>query len=158
MKRLILIGHVACGKTTILQALHGEKLEYHKTQALDVVGTCIDTPGEYLELRAYSQALVVTAVDADVVVFVQDASSERFMFSPGHAASFSPPVIGVVSKIDIATEKQIAQAEELLRLAGADPVFRVSAFTGEGLQELLAYLDEDGQTKAGKGKQNGKQK
>ena len=140
MKKVILIGHVSCGKTTILQYLNGQKLEYQKTQALDVVGTCIDTPGEYLEHRAYAQALVVSAVEADVVLFVQDASSERFMFSPGHAVSFSSPVIGVVSKIDIAKKEQIAQAEELLRLAGADPVFPVSAFTGEGMDELAAYL------------------
>ena len=140
MKKIILIGHVSCGKTTILQYLNGQKIEYQKTQALDVVGTCIDTPGEYLEHRSYMQALIVTAVEADVVLFVQDATSERFMFSPGHASSFSAPVIGVISKIDIANEKQIAQAEDLLRLAGADPVFPVSAFTGEGMEELAEYL------------------
>ena len=46
MKKIILIGQVSCGKTTILQYLNGEELRYRKTQALDVIGVSIDTPGE----------------------------------------------------------------------------------------------------------------
>lgn len=64
------------------------------------------------------------------------------MFSPGQAASFPIPVAGIVSKIDRATEKQVEQARELLALAGADPVFAVSAFTGEGIGELSAFLQD----------------
>ena len=49
---------------------------------------------------------------------------------------------GIVSKIDQATEKQVEQAKELLALAGADPVFAVSAFTGEGIAELSTFLQD----------------
>ena len=140
MKKVILIGHVACGKTTLVQYLNGQELKYRKTQALEVTGVTIDTPGEYLEHRSFFQALVVTAVDADLVLFVQDAVSERFMFSPGQATAFSVPVIGVVTKADLATEKQCEQAKELLQLAGADPVFTVSPVTGEGMDELTEAL------------------
>lgn len=52
------------------------------------------------------------------------------------------PVAGVVTKIDIATPKQIADAVELLQLAGADPIFKVSPMTGEGMEELVAFLEE----------------
>ena len=142
MKKIILIGHVACGKTTLVQYLNGQELKYRKTQALEVVGVTIDTPGEYLEHRSFFQALVVTAVEADAVLFVQDAVSERFMFSPGQASAFSAPVIGVVTKADLASRKQCEQAEELLKLAGADPVFTVSPVTGEGMDELIQYLQE----------------
>lgn len=142
MKKLILIGSVACGKTTLCQRLNGLALSYKKTQALEVVQQTIDTPGEYLEHRSFLQALLVTAVEADLALFVQEAGQERYMFSPGQASAFPIPVAGVVSKIDQATPAQIAQATQLLSLAGADPIFPVSALTGAGMDALLNYLRE----------------
>lgn len=142
MKRILLVGNVACGKTTLCQRLNGQKLTYHKTQALDVVNCTIDTPGEYLEHRALLRGLLVTAAEADAVVFVQDASQERFLFSPGQAAAFPIPVVGVVSKADLASSKQIETARELLVLSGAERVFAVSAVTGEGMEELTEWLEE----------------
>ena len=142
MKKMILIGNISCGKTTLCQALNNLELRYKKTQALEVVQQTIDTPGEYLEHRSFLQALIVTSVEADLALFVQDATQERFMFSPGQAASFPIPVAGVVSKTDLANEEQIAQAEELLALAGAGPIFRVSAVSGAGMEALEAFLNE----------------
>ena len=138
MKKIILIGNVACGKTTICQYLNHMEIKYKKTQALEVYNTTIDTPGEYLENRGYLRSLMVT----DQVVFVQDASRDQFFFSPGQSSAFSMPVAGVVTKVDIATPKQIADAVELLQLAGADPIFKVSPMTGEGMEELVAFLEE----------------
>ena len=80
--------------------------------------------------------------ETDQVVFVQDASRDQFFFSPGQSSAFTLPVAGVVTKIDIATPKQIADAVELLQLAGADPIFKVSPMTGEGMEELAAFLEE----------------
>ena len=142
MKKIILAGHVACGKTTLCQCLNGMKQEYKKTQALEVINSTIDTPGEYVERRSLFHALVVTSVEADQVLFVQDASQERFMFAPGQASAFPVPVAGVVSKADIATPEQIRQAIELLELAGASPVFVVSSRSGEGIGELRAFLED----------------
>ena len=143
MKKVIFVGSVACGKTTLCQRLNGQRLEYKKTQALEVIGSTIDTPGEYAEHRSFLRALIVTSVEADQVLFVQDATQERFMFSPGQASAFPIPVAGVVSKADAAEEGRVEAAEELLRLAGASPVFVVSAFTGEGIPELLRFLREE---------------
>ena len=142
MKKIILAGHVACGKTTLCQCLNGMEMKYKKTQALEVINTTIDTPGEYVERRSLFHALVVTSVEADQVLFVQDASQERFMFAPGQASAFPVPVAGVVSKADLATPEQIRQAVELLELAGASPVFVVSAHTGEGIDKLRAFLED----------------
>lgn len=142
MKKIILAGHVACGKTTLCQCLNGMEMKYKKTQALEVINTTIDTPGEYVERRSLFHALVVTSVEADQVLFVQDASQERFMFAPGQASAFPVPVAGVVSKADLATPEQIRQAAELLELAGASPVFVVSARTGEGIDKLRAFLED----------------
>ena len=143
MKKVILIGNIACGKTTLCQRMNGLEQVYKKTQALEVIHRTIDTPGEYLEHRSFLQALVVTSVEADVALFVQDATQERFMFSPGQSACFPIPVIGVVSKADLAAPRQLSNAKALLELAGASPVFTVSAITGEGIPELMEYLRDE---------------
>jgi ethanolamine utilization protein EutP len=133
MKKIILVGHVACGKTTLCQRLNGLKQEYKKTQALEVVNHTIDTPGEYLEHRSFMRSLTVTAVEVDLALFLQDATSERFLFSPGQSVAFPIPVIGVVTKTDIATKEQTQQAVELLDqsgLAGTGSTDQANAFTG----------------------------
>ena len=141
MKHVILIGSSACGKTTLAQRLNGQEIGYKKTQAIEVINTTIDTPGEYLENRALYKALVVTATEADIILFVQDATDDRFRFSPGQAQMLMPTVIGVVSKADLATPAQVSAAKELLELAGALEIFVTSAVTGEGCGALLARLE-----------------
>ena len=44
MKKIILIGRSECGKTTLTQALKGEKIHYHKTQYVNRFDVIIDTP------------------------------------------------------------------------------------------------------------------
>ena len=141
MKKILLIGTVSCGKTTLGQYLNGMDLRYKKTQALEVLGQSIDTPGEYLEHRSYMRNLMVLSADVDYVLFLIDPTQERFMYSPGHAASFPVPVIGVVTKIDIATEKQISDAVEMLEVAGTSRIFKVSAVSGAGISELVEFLE-----------------
>ena len=66
MKKIILIGRVAAGKTTLTQALRGEEIHYFKTQYVNYLDTIIDTPGEYTELRQTSGALALYSYEADV--------------------------------------------------------------------------------------------
>ena len=77
MKKLILMGRVAAGKTTLTQALRGEQLHYCKTQYINYMDTIIDTPGEYTELRQTSGALALYAYEADVVGLVLSANEEE---------------------------------------------------------------------------------
>ena len=142
MKRVMMMGRVSCGKTTLCQYLLGQELRYHKTQTVQILGDAIDTPGEYVENRALMRGLTVTAVDADAVLFLQDCTDLECRFSPGQAAMYGRPVIGVVSKIDAAPDGQaVEDARMLLRLSGADPIFSISAYTGEGVGELVDYLE-----------------
>ena len=99
MKKIILVGHVACGKTTLCQCLNGMEMKYKKTQALEIIHETIDTPGEYVERRSLFRALVVTSTEAEQALFVQDASQERFMFSPGQSSAFPIPVAGVAMSV-----------------------------------------------------------
>lgn len=143
MKKIILVGTVSCGKTTLCQRLNGLKQDYKKTQALEVVNQTIDTPGEYLEHRSYLRNLMVTATGTELVLFLIDPLQERYMYSPGQAAAFMLPVAGVVTKASLATPEQLAHARELLELAGADPVFTVDSVDGTGMDELVEFLSED---------------
>lgn len=140
MKKILLAGDVACGKTTLCQRLNGLEQRYKKTQTVEVVGKTIDTPGEYLEHRSFLKGLVVTAAEVDLVLFLQDATQERFLYSPGMAGMFPVPVAGIVTKADLATQRQLSDAREMLELTGADPIFTISSITEEGMKPLLAFL------------------
>lgn len=141
MKRIMMMGRVSCGKTTLCQRLAGGPLTYKKTQTVEIIGQAIDTPGEYTENRRLMRGLTVSAVDADLVVFLQSSVDEEFSFSPGQASMFGVPAVGVVTKIDLAKDQQsVAQAGELLVLAGVEQVFLISCITGEGIEEFAEYL------------------
>lgn len=141
MKKVLMVGNVACGKTTLLQVMDGQKPEYKKTQSIETIAQNIDSPGEYLERRVNLQNLLVTSVDTDMVLFLIDPTQDRFMYSAGQSAAFPVPVTGVITKADLATPEQIANSKELLELTGADPIFVVSSMTGQGMDELMAFLE-----------------
>lgn len=140
MKRIILIGRAECGKTTLTQALRGHKLQYHKTQAVNRHDVVIDTPGEYAENRELARALILYSYEADVIALMLSSTEDYSLFSPNIAAGATRPVIGIVTQIDRQNARP-DRAETWLRLAGCKTVFRVSAFTGEGIKEVLDYLE-----------------
>jgi ethanolamine utilization protein EutP len=138
--RLLVMGPVFSGKTTLCQRLADMPPVYAKTHMVQIVGSAIDTPGEYTENRALWRRLKVTSSDARLVLFVQDAVNLDFHFAPGQASMFGCPVAGVVTKIDLAGDTPRRHAEELLALAGAAPRFAVSLTTGEGMDVLTAFI------------------
>ena len=143
MKRVILIGRSMAGKTTLCQYISRQDLRYNKTQTVEVVnGTMIDTPGEYLESTNLRGALTVSAVDADVILLVQPANEAGTMFPPGYSSTFAKPCIGVVTKADLAEEKQIEDAKKYLQNAGAREIVVTSSFAGTGFEELMEFLRE----------------
>ena len=142
MKKILLVGSVACGKTTLCQRLNGLEQDYKKTQAIEIVNCTIDTPGEYLERRSLFSALIVTAAEADEVLFLLDPTQDRYLYSPGLAGAFPVPVTGIVTKADLATERELKDGVELLELAGAQKVFTISARSGFGIDALLDHLKD----------------
>lgn len=141
MKTVMLVGRTECGKTTFCQALNDRERCGQKTQAVEVMGAIIDTPGEYLENRRYYKALLVSSVEAEVIVLIQDCTDTESIFPPSFATMFAEkPVFGVISKIDLGSQELIDRAEEILMQAGADPIFHVNGLTGQGTDEIRREL------------------
>lgn len=138
-----MIGRSMAGKTTLIQYLTSRALDYKKTQTVEVIDrNLIDTPGEYLERRGFRGALMVTAADAEVIVFVQQATEHGTMFPPGYSSNFPKPCVGIVTKADIADEAEISDAIQYLTIAGAEKVFVTSSYEGSGFEGLTDYIEE----------------
>ena len=143
MKKIILIGRVAAGKTTLTQALRGEDIHYYKTQYINYLDTIIDTPGEYTELRQTSGALALYAYEADIVGLGLSANEPYSIFSPCITSLVNREVVGIITGID-KPDANVERVERWLRLAGCKKIFPLSAYTGEGVKDLLNYLREEG--------------
>ena len=142
MKKLMLIGRVAAGKTTLTQALRGEEIKYYKTQYVYYHDTVIDTPGEYTERRETSGALALYAYEADIVGLVLSANEPYSIFSPCLTSMVNREVIGIISGID-KPDANVERVTRWLKLAGCKKIFPVCAITGQGLRELIEYLEDD---------------
>ena len=141
IKKLILIGRSEAGKTTLTQALRGEKIRYEKTQAINYSNILIDTPGEYIQSRQFGAAIALYAYESDIVGLLASATEPYTLFSPNVTGMTTREVIGIVTKIDH-PDARPELAESWLRLAGCEKVFLVSSVTGEGIDELLQYLSK----------------
>lgn len=143
MKRVIFIGKTGSGKTTLCQSIDNMELKYKKTQSVEIYNKSIDTPGEYLENRYYYKALIVTSADADIIALVYDCTNEESYLAPGFASMFAKDVIGIVTKIDLAKDESlINRAEARLREAGVSNIFKVDTLSGNGIKELITYIED----------------
>ena len=141
MKRLILMGRVAAGKTTLTQALKGEQIHYCKTQYINYTDTIIDTPGEYTEVNKLGAALALYAYEADIVGLVVSANEPFCVFPPNCTCLVNREVVGIISGID-KPDANIPQAERWLRNCGCEKLFYVSSHTGKGLNDIIDYLNQ----------------
>lgn len=142
MKKIILVGRSESGKTTLAQVLKGKKPRYHKTQYINYHDVIIDTPGEYAENKELARALALYSYEADVVGLLLDATEQFSLYSPCCTAQANREVVGIVTKIDH-KDANPERAERWLRLAGCEKVFLVSAYTGEGIENLVNYLKKE---------------
>ena len=143
MKKIVLMGRSEAGKTTLTQALKGEKIEYHKTQYVNNFDVIIDTPGEYAQTKGLGHALALYAYEADVVGLLVSSTEPYCLFPPCCTAMANREVIGIVTKIDVKGGDP-KRAESWLRLAGCEKIFFVNSKGNEGIAELLEHLKEDG--------------
>ena len=143
MRKIVLMGRSETGKTTLTQALKGEKIAYHKTQYVNNFNVIIDTPGEYAQTSWLAHALALYTYEADVVGLLLSSIEPFTLFPPSCTATCNRDVIGIVTKINHPLGN-VKRAEGWLRLAGCRKVFYVDSKTGEGVADILEYLREPG--------------
>ena len=163
-----IIGAPNAGKSTLVNRLVGSKVSIVsrkvQTTRMRVRGVAldgksqivlVDTPGIFEPKRNLDRAMVSAAwagaADADVVCLIVDAP-ELLADANGLAArdtkriidglnASSRPAVLIVNKIDGMRRDQLLPLVDQLRgQAKFDPVFLVSAQTGDGTPELLAHL------------------
>lgn len=138
--KILLIGGIGAGKTTLKQKLLNQTLVYLKTQAMDFSSFFIDCPGEYLEIPRHYHVLINAAIKAAEVWALHDATRRNCPYPPKFALALRKPVIGIITKIDHA-DACPAVAESHLRKAGiTGPIYQVSAREGLGIPELARRL------------------
>ena len=142
MRRIMLVGRTECGKTTLIQAMKGKKIKYHKTQYINHYDVFIDTPGEYAENRRLRAYLLGTSAETDVIGLVISTTEPYPIYPPNLTSQINRDVVGIVSKCDHEVG-DMEQAAEWLRLAGCTKIFFTSAVTGEGIEDLIAYLSTE---------------
>lgn len=145
MKKIILVGRSECGKTTLTQAMKGERVHYHKTQYVNYFSAVIDTPGEYAQVARMGHALAVYSYEADVVGMLLSATESYSLYPPCCTCMTNREVVGIVTKVDDPGGNP-ARAAKWLRLAGCRKIFYVNSVGGTGVSDLLAFLAEPGDT------------
>ena len=133
MKRIILIGPIGSGKTTLTQRL--------KNQTITYIDNFIDTPGEYMEHHQMLNRLQMTAVDADLVVLLQSITDQRLVYPSGFCSMFTKPTLGVITKIDqLHHESDLSYAKKMLITAGVQEIIAMSALTNQNIELLRSKL------------------
>lgn len=99
-------------------------------------------PGEYAESKHFSVGLACFSFEADVVAMVQSADEPFSLFGYGSNAFILRPLIGIITKID-SPYANVPMVRQWMLNAGCERIFLVNNVTGEGIDELRAFLNED---------------
>ena len=156
-----LIGAPNSGKSTLTNSLVGTKVSIvtHKAQttrgpvrgivlAGDAQVILVDTPGIFQPRRrldrAMAQAAWERAGDADLVALVVDAArglDDKLEPIVKQLPELNRPVVAVLNKVDLVKKPALLSlTSELLAQRTFDEIFMVSALTGDGVDDLRAYL------------------
>jgi GTP-binding protein Era len=158
-----ILGNPNVGKSTIMNALVGEKLSIITSKAqttrhriMGIVNgddfqiVYSDTPGilrpQYKLQEAMMSFVNVALSDADIIIYVTDVTEEPVAEKTytGKIKSSGIPVIVVVNKIDLSNQNDLEGIVESWQKAFPDsPVIPVSALNNFNLDSLLrAILDK----------------
>jgi GTPase len=163
-----LIGAPNAGKSTLINALIGEKVSIVSRKAQTTRSTVrgiltfgaaqlvfVDTPGVFAPKRRLDRAMVASALsaaaDADVLAVIVDARKEAAESSlAGETAQIleaiepiGKPKVLILNKIDVMDRAKLLELSS--RLNGAarfDETFMISAASGDGLGRLKERLTE----------------
>ena len=156
-----IIGAPNAGKSTLVNQLTGSKVSIvsHKVQttrarirAIAMQGrsqiVLVDTPGIFKPRRQLDRVMVENAWagagDADAVILLVDGRpglTEEAQAIIAHLAAGSRQAILVINKIDLMGREKLLEVAAAFNAAfHFEKTFMVSALTGSGTDDLLAYL------------------
>ncbi len=134
-KPIMLIGPVGAGKSTLLRSLTRSDEDVKKTEAITYTDQAIDTPGEMITIPYFFNALILNSVRAGLILFLMDGHRPSQLPSRLSLA-MKAPVLGVITKIDLADEASLNKARAALKTAGVKEIFEISSVSGEGIKKL----------------------
>jgi GTP-binding protein Era len=156
-----ILGRPNMGKSTLLNALVGEKMSVitskPQTTRHRIIGIVSgedfqivfsDTPG-FIDEPAYKMHQMMNAFislsfdDADIILFVTDPyeplGDQHNLLQ--RIAKHTSPVFAIINKTDMVTEEERnARVAELSTLLPEKKIYTVSALKGNGVQELMADI------------------
>ena len=153
-----LVGRPNVGKSTLVNAMCGRKVsivsdkpQTTRHRIMGVLSTpdtqlvFVDTPGLHKPQTALGERVNATALDSvsdvDVVCFVIDATKPFGSGDKWVARHLDMPnAVVIVNKIDAAKSNQVIAQLTAVSSLGAREYFPVSATTGAGMPELVAFL------------------
>lgn len=136
------IGEVDAGKSALITRLVNPEGNQRKTQApIYYPGSVIDTPGEYVDNRAWNGPLLSTISTVNTIVYLQPANAQHFSAPSGLLRVYpNKKLIGVISKVDI-DDANIERAEKLLETNGIQgPYFYTSIHDDNSINKLRTFL------------------
>ncbi|MBI4932792.1 MAG: GTPase Era [Actinobacteria bacterium] len=153
-----LVGRPNVGKSTLVNAMCGQKVsivsdkpQTTRTRVMGVHTTAdaqlvfVDTPGLHKPVTALGERVNATALDSvndvDVVCLVIDATKPFGKGDQWVASHLDlPSAILILNKIDAVKSSEVMRQLTMASSLGAAEYFPVSAKTGKGIPELLAFL------------------
>ncbi|MDA8223664.1 EutP/PduV family microcompartment system protein [Desulfosporosinus sp.] len=139
-KRIMVVGPTQSGKSTLANVLNESTRPLKKTQDVIYGKNTIDTPGSYLENASMYKYLIATAQAASHVLMLVDQSKPREVYPPAFAKTFTCPVIGIITKIDLVPENSKLCIQQLKKIGIDEPYFWISLNDNTGVEALKQYL------------------
>ena len=138
--KLMLIGAIDAGKTSLINALLGKDVKALKTQVLLYYDWIVDTPGEYTENPMFYHNIMATALEVTHIAYIQDATRTKSIFPPGFSTGFTKLPIALVTKCDHEAA-DLARATHLIKkTVYKGPLLYTSAIDRRGLHHLYALV------------------
>ncbi|MEL1134351.1 EutP/PduV family microcompartment system protein [Desulfitobacterium sp. THU1] len=142
-KRIMVVGPTQVGKSTLVNRLNDSDRPLKKTQDVIYGKNTIDTPGSYIENASMYKYLIATAQTASHVLLLLDSSRPVEVYPPNFAKTFTCPVIGVITKADLAPENADLCRQQMQRIGVSEPYFSISLKDNTGVDALKEALKKD---------------